>query len=46
MKGLKESLQRVYKILEALVRLIPTVLEILEDLADDGKRNNSNRGTA
>lgn len=36
-----DALRRVYKLLQALVKLIPTIIEVLEDLADDGKLNKS-----
>lgn len=34
-------LQNLYKILRALMKLIPVVIEVLQDLADDGQVNNS-----
>ena len=43
---MKELLQKIGRIVEALSRLIPTLLEILEDLSDDGKRNHSNKRTS
>lgn len=38
-----ELLRKVGRLVDALTRLIPTLIEILEDLGDDGKRNNSNK---
>ena len=40
---IKELLNRILRVVDGLAKLIPTLLDILEDLADDGKRNNSNR---
>jgi len=36
------SLKRLSKILSALVKIIPVIIDIAADFADDGKRNNSN----
>ena len=37
-----QSVKRLLKLLQAVVKILPVVLEVLNDLADDGKRNNSN----
>lgn len=37
-----EALRRFAKILTALTKLIPVIIDVLQDFADDGKRNNSN----
>ena len=38
-----ETLKKIGRLVEALTKLIPTIIDILEDLGDDGKRNLSNR---
>lgn len=40
---MKETLQRIKRIVDALSKLIPTLIEIIQDLADDGKLNKSTR---
>lgn len=37
-----EALKRFAKILQALSKLVPVIIDIVSDFADDGKRNNSN----
>jgi hypothetical protein len=39
---MKDLLRKIHKIVQALTKLIPTLIEVIEDLADDGKLNNSN----
>ena len=39
----KQTLQKLHKIVNVLYKLIPTLIDLIEDFADDGKRNNSNR---
>lgn len=36
-----DTLRKLQKILNALVKLLPSIIEVLEDLADDGKLNKS-----
>lgn len=36
------TLRKLQKIVGALLKLIPVLIEVLEDLADDGKLNKSN----
>jgi len=36
-------LKKLYKIFNALLKLIPTLIEIIEDYKDDGKLNKSNK---
>lgn len=36
-------LKKLYKIFNALLKLIPTLIDVLQDFADDGKINKSNR---
>ena len=38
------ALQKLLKIIQALVKLLPTIIDVLQDLADDGERNGSNGG--
>lgn len=38
------ALQKLLKIIQALVKLLPTIIDVLQDLADDGKRNGSTSG--
>ena len=38
------ALQKLLKIIQALVKLLPTIIDVLQDLADDGERNGSNSG--
>jgi hypothetical protein len=40
---MRDLLSKINKIVNALSTLIPTLLEVLEDFADDGKRNHSNK---
>ena len=46
MNRIKELLNRILRIVDGLAKLIPTLLDVLEDLADDGKRNRSNSKSA
>ena len=39
---MRDLLKKLFIIVTALVKLIPTLLDIIEDFADDGKRNKSN----
>lgn len=39
---MKKLLQNLYKIAKILNKLVPTLLDILEDIGDDGQRNYSN----
>lgn len=39
---IKNVLQKLMKLINALSKIIPTLIEVLEDLADDGKLNKSN----
>jgi hypothetical protein len=39
---MKKLLHNLYKIAKVLNKLVPTLLDILEDFGDDGKRNYSN----
>lgn len=36
-----DALKKVYKLLQAAIKLIPAIIEVIEDLADDGKLNKS-----
>lgn len=36
-----EGLRKLYKLLSALLKVVPALIEALEDLADDGKLNKS-----
>lgn len=36
-------LKKLYKIFNALLKLIPTLIDVLQDFADDGKINKSNK---
>lgn len=36
-----DQLRKVYRLLQALAKLLPAIIEVLEDLADDGKLNKS-----
>lgn len=38
-----EGLKRIHKLLQAVMKLIPVIIEVLGDLADDGKLNESNK---
>lgn len=38
-----ETLRKIRKLIEALVSFIPAVIQLLEDLADDGSINGSNQ---
>lgn len=37
-----DALRRFAKILQALTKLVPVIIDVISDFADDGKRNNSN----
>ena len=39
---MKDFLLGVYKIILVLVKLLPVLLEIIEDFGDDGRLNKSN----
>lgn len=41
-----DRLRQLLKVLNALVRLVPVLIDILQDLGDDGKRNHSTGGAA
>ena len=38
---MKNNLLKFYQIIKVLNKLIPIIIEVLQDLADDGKVNNS-----
>lgn len=38
-----QTLKKIEKLISSLVNFIPAVIQLLEDLADDGKLNRSNR---
>ena len=38
---MKDLLNRILKIVSILLKVIPVLIDVLEDYADDGKRNNS-----
>ena len=38
-----EFLKKLLKIIGALMKLLPTIIDVLQDIADDGERNGSNR---
>ena len=40
---LKQTLLKLNKIVNVLYKLIPTLIDLIEDFADDGKRNRSNK---
>lgn len=40
-----DRLRQLLKVLNALVRLVPVLIDILQDLGDDGKRNHSHGGS-
>lgn len=37
-----QTLRKLHKVISAVLKLIPVLIEVLEDLADDGKLNQSN----
>lgn len=37
-----DTLKKLQRLMEALVQLVPTIIELVQDFADDGKRNYSN----
>ena len=39
-------IKSLMKVLQAIIKVLPVVLEVIEDLSDDGKRNHSNSGSA
>ena len=41
-----ETVKRLLKLLKAVVRILPVVLEVMQDFADDGKRNHSTSGAS
>lgn len=36
-----EILKRILRLLPSLLKILNTIVEVLEDFADDGKRNHS-----
>lgn len=42
-RNIRELLTKLLKIANILMKIVPTFLDVLEDLSDDGKRNNSNK---
>lgn len=36
-----DTLNKLQRILNALVKLLPVIIEVLKDIADDGKLNKS-----
>ena len=40
-----DFLRKIQKILNAISKLLPSIIDVLQDLADDGKRNHSADGT-
>ena len=36
-----DTLRKLQKLMEALTTLVPTIIELIQDFADDGKRNYS-----
>lgn len=40
-----DVLKKVLKIITALMKLLPTIIDVLQDIADDGERNGSNSRT-
>lgn len=36
-----DSLHKLQRILRAIMKLLPAIIEVLQDLADDGKLNKS-----
>lgn len=38
---MKNNLLKLYSIIKVLNKLIPIIIEVLQDLSDDGKVNNS-----
>ena len=40
---MKEILNTILKFSNIIVKVIPTILSIIEDLADDGRLNRSNK---
>lgn len=43
---MKELLEFILKVAEAIVKLVPALLDVVEDLFDDGKINSSNKRTS
>lgn len=39
---MKDSLSRLLKLINAIQKIIPVLISIIEDWSDDGKLNNSN----
>lgn len=37
-----DLLKKVLRLLPSLLKILNTIVEVLEDFADDGKRNHSN----
>ena len=40
---MKNLLEMLLKVAEALIKIVPAILDVLEDLVDDGKINASNK---
>jgi len=40
---MKELLEKILKVITVLLKIIPVIIDVLSDFADDGKRNNSIR---
>lgn len=40
---IKDTLHKLNRIVTVLYKLIPTLIDLIEDLSDDGKRNRSNK---
>jgi len=40
---MKNILDTLYKIANVLVKIIPTIYDVIEDFVDDGRLNKSNR---
>ena len=40
---MKDLFNTIYKIANVLVKLIPTILSLIEDFADDGALNHTNK---
>jgi len=38
-----DAIRRVQKIVAAISKLLPVLIEVIEDFADDGKLNKSNK---
>lgn len=38
-----ETLKKLYKLVKLIANLLPAIISAIEDFADDGKLNNSNK---